>query len=432
VLDLRLLRTEPDAVERGLATRGGADLVKQLLAVDASRRRLLKEAEDLKAQRNRASEAIGQARRRGEDASAEMARMREVGDRIKALDGEVKSADDEIERLLLQIPNLPHASVPVGASAEENAEVRRWGAPREFAFTPKPHEEIGEALGLLDFERAAKIAKSRFTVLWGAAARLERALTQLMLDLHTREHGYTEVWAPHLVSGQTMLGTGQLPKFEEQLFKTQEPEENRTLYLIPTAEVPLTALHGEEFLPEATLPRRYVAFTPCYRREAGTYGQDTKGMLRQHQFDKVELVKITTPAQSYDELEALVRNAEEVLRRLEIPYRVVLLCTGDMGFNSAKTYDIEVWLPGQGKYREISSCSNCEAFQARRANVRYRPEGGGKAEFCHTLNGSGLAVGRTLIAVLENYQEADGTVTIPTALRPYMDGQERLTPVTAR
>jgi len=432
VLDLRLLRTEPDAVERGLATRGGADLVKQLLAVDASRRRLLKEAEDLKAQRNRASEAIGQARRRGEDASAEMARMREVGDRIKALDGEVKSADDEIERLLLQIPNLPHASVPVGASAEENAEVRRWGAPREFAFTPKPHEEIGEALGLLDFERAAKIAKSRFTVLWGAAARLERALTQLMLDLHTREHGYTEVWAPHLVSGQTMLGTGQLPKFEEQLFKTQEPDENRTLYLIPTAEVPLTALHGEEFLPEATLPRRYVAFTPCYRREAGTYGQDTKGMLRQHQFDKVELVKITTPAQSYDELEALVRNAEEVLRRLEIPYRVVLLCTGDMGFNSAKTYDIEVWLPGQGKYREISSCSNCEAFQARRANVRYRPEGGGKAEFCHTLNGSGLAVGRTLIAVLENYQEADGTVTIPTALRPYMDGQERLTPVTAR
>jgi len=432
VLDLRLLRTEPDAVERGLATRGGADLVKQLLAVDASRRRLLKEAEDLKAQRNRASEAIGQARRRGEDASAEMARMREVGDRIKALDGEVKSADDEIERLLLQIPNLPHASVPVGASAEENAEVRRWGAPREFAFTPKPHEEIGEALGLLDFERAAKIAKSRFTVLWGAAARLERALTQLMLDLHTREHGYTEVWAPHLVSGQTMLGTGQLPKFEEQLFKTQEPDENRTLYLIPTAEVPLTALHGEEFLPEATLPRRYVAFTPCYRREAGTYGQDTKGMLRQHQFDKVELVKITTPAQSYDELEAMVRNAEEVLRRLEIPYRVVLLCTGDMGFNSAKTYDIEVWLPGQGKYREISSCSNCEAFQARRANVRYRPEGGGKAEFCHTLNGSGLAVGRTLIAVLENYQEADGTVTIPTALRPYMDGQERLTPVTAR
>ncbi|MDP3769248.1 MAG: serine--tRNA ligase, partial [Dehalococcoidia bacterium] len=270
------------------------------------------------------------------------------------------------------------------------------------------------------------------TVLWGAAARLERALTQFMLDLHTREHGYTEVWAPHLVSGQTMLGTGQLPKFEEQLFKTQEPDENRTLYLIPTAEVPLTALHGEEFLPEPTLPRRYVAFTPCYRREAGTYGQDTKGMLRQHQVDKVELVKFTTPAQSYDELESMVRNAEEVLRRLEIPYRVVLLCTGDMGFNSAKTYDIEVWLPGQGKYREISSCSNCEAFQARRANVRYRPEGGGKADYCHTLNGSGLAVGRTLIAVLENYQEADGTVTIPLVLRQYMDGLERVTPANVR
>ena len=432
MLDLRLIRTEPEAVARGLAARGGAELVTQLLTVDATRRRLLKEAEDLKALRNRASEAIGQARRRGEDASAEQARMREVGDRIKALDGEVNAADDEIARLLLQIPNLPHPSVPVGASAEDNAEVRRWGTPREFPFTPKTHDELGEHLGLLDFARAAKIAKSRFTVLWGAAARLERALTQLMLDLHTREHGYTEVWAPHLVSGQTMLGTGQLPKFEEQLFKTQEPDENRTLYLIPTAEVPLTALHGEEFLPERTLPRRYVAFTPCYRREAGTYGQDTRGMLRQHQFDKVELVKLTTPAQSYDELESMVRNAEEVLRRLEIPYRVVLLCTGDMGFNAAKTYDIEVWLPGQGKYREISSCSNCEAFQARRANVRYRPEGGGKADYCHTLNGSGLAVGRTLIAVLENYQEADGTVTIPPALRPYMDGLERLMPVTVR
>ena len=432
MLDLRLIRTEPEAVERGLAARREAALVKDLLGIDATRRRLLKEAEDLKELRNRASEAIGQARRRGEDASAEMARMREVGDRIKELDLALETADEAIKRLLLQIPNLPHPSVPVGASAAENTEVRRWGTPRAFPFTPRPHDELGEALGLLDFERAAKIAKSRFTVLWGAGARLERALTQLMLDLHTREHGYTEVWVPHLVSGQTMLGTGQLPKFEEQLFKTQEPDENRTLYLIPTAEVPLTALHGEELLPERTLPRRYVAFTPCYRREAGTYGQDTKGMLRQHQFDKVELVKLTTPAQSYDELESMVRNAEEVLRRLEIPYRVVLLCTGDMGFNAAKTYDIEVWLPGQARYREISSCSNCEAFQARRANVRYRPEGGGKADYCHTLNGSGLAVGRTLIAVLENYQEADGTVTIPPALRPYMDGLERLTPVTAR
>ena len=431
MLDLKLIREQPDAVAERLARRGaGATaLIKELLTADTTRRRLVKEAEDLKAQRNRASEAIGQAKRRGEDASTEQARMREVGDRIKALDGEVKTVDEEIARLLLQLPNLPHPSVPIGAGSEDNPEIRQWGEPRKFAFTPKSHEEIGEALGLLDFERATKIAKSRFTVLWGAAARLERALTAFMLDLHTREHGYTEVWVPHLVSGATMLGVGQLPKFEAQLFKTVEPDDNRTLYLIPTAEVPVTALHTQEFLPEATLPRRYVAFTPCYRREAGTYGQDTKGMIRQHQFDKVELVKVTTPAQSYDELESMTRNAEEVLRRLELPYRVVELCTGDMGQAAAKTYDLEVWLPGQGKYREISSCSNCETYQARRSEIRYRPTGGGKADYCHTLNGSGLAVGRTLIAVLENYQNADGTVTIPAALRSYMDGLERLTPL---
>jgi len=434
VLDLKLIREQPDAVAERLARRGaGATaLIKELLTADTTRRRLVKEAEDLKAQRNRASEAIGQAKRRGEDASTEQARMREVGDRIKALDGEVKTVDEEIARLLLQLPNLPHPSVPIGAGSEDNPEIRQWGEPRKFAFTPKSHEEIGEALGLLDFERATKIAKSRFTVLWGAAARLERALTAFMLDLHTREHGYTEVWVPHLVSGATMLGVGQLPKFEEQLFKTVEPDDNRTLYLIPTAEVPVTALHTQEFLPEATLPRRYVAFTPCYRREAGTYGQDTKGMIRQHQFDKVELVKVTTPAQSYDELESMTRNAEEVLRRLELSYRVVELCTGDMSQAAAKTYDLEVWLPGQGKYREISSCSNCETYQARRSEIRYRPTGGGKADYCHTLNGSGLAVGRTLIAVLENYQNADGTVTIPAALRSYMDGLERLTPRNTR
>jgi seryl-tRNA synthetase len=285
---------------------------------------------------------------------------------------------------------------------------------------------LGEALGVLDFARAVKLAKSRFTVMWGPAARLERALTQFMLDLHTREHGYTEVWVPQLVSGATMLRTAQLPKFEEGLFKTHEADENRLLYLIPTAEVPLTALHADETLAEGTLPRRYTAFTPCYRREAGTYGKDMKGMIRQHQFDKVELVKVTTPAQSYDELESLVLEAEEVLKRLEIPYRVVLHCAGDAGFSAAKSYDIEVWLPGQGKYREISSCSNCEAFQARRLDLKFRPAGGGKTEFCHTLNGSGLAVGRTLVAVLENYQEADGTVTIPPVLRPYMDGLARL------
>jgi seryl-tRNA synthetase len=430
MLDLKAIREQPDAVARRLATRGAAadQLIRDLLARDAERRRLLREAEDLKALRNRASEAIGQAKRRGEDASAEQARMREVSERIKSLDADTKDVDADIERMMYDIPNLPHPSVPVGASADDNPEVRRWGTPRAFSFDPRPHEDIGEKLGILDFDRASKIAKSRFTVMWGAAARLERALTQFMLDLHTREHGYTEVWVPNLVSGETMRGVGQLPKFEEQLFKTQEPDDNRTLYLIPTAEVPVTALHGGEFLPEDTLPRRYVAYTPCYRREAGTYGQDTKGMLRQHQFDKVELVKVTTPAQSYDELESMVRNAEEVLRRLEIPYRVVELCTGDIGFNSAKTYDIEVWLPGQGKYREISSCSNCEAFQARRSDIRYRPSGARHSEHVHTLNGSGLAVGRTLIAVLENYQESDGTVVVPEVLRPYTGGLQRVEP----
>jgi seryl-tRNA synthetase len=429
VLDLRLIREHPDLVGGKLARRGGGELLRPLLEREAARRRLIREAEELKAQRNRASEAIGQARRRGEDASAEMARMREVSERIKALDADVKIADAEIEKLLLRIPNLPHESVPEGVSAEDNVEVRRWGTPRDFPFTPKPHEEIGEALGILDFERAAKIAKSRFTVMWGAGARLERALTQFMLELHTREHGYTELWVPHLVSAQTMTGVGQLPKFEEQLFKTVEPDDNRTLYLIPTAEVPVTYLHSGEFLIETTLPRRYVCFTPCYRREAGTYGQDTKGMLRQHQFDKVELVKLTTPEQSYDELESMVRNAEEVLKRLELPYRVVVLSAGDMGANAAKTYDIEVWLPGQQRYREISSCSNCEAYQARRSEIRFRRADGHRSEFCHTLNGSGLAVGRTLIAVLENYQEEDGSVLVPKALRPYMDGADRISRV---
>jgi len=427
VLDLRLIREDPEAVARGLADRGGAELVKSVLDLDASRRRLVKESEELKALKNRASEAIGQAKRRGEAPAEEMARMREVGERIKALDTELQRVDAELERVLLQIPNLPDPSVPPGTTEQQNVEVRRWGMPRAFAFTPKPHEELGEALGLLDFARASKLAKARFAILWGAAARLERALTQFMLDLHTREHGYTEVWVPHLVNAATMQNNGLLPKFEEQIFKTLEADEGRTLYMIPTAEVPVTALHTDEILPEPTLPRRYVAFTPCYRREAGTYGKDMKGMIRQHQFDKVELVKITTPAQSNDELESMVRNAEEVLRRLEIPYRVVLHCAGDMGFQAAKSYDVEVWLPGQGKYREISSCSNCGAFQARRAEIRYRPVGGGRADYCHTLNGSGLAVGRTLIAVLENGQEADGSVTIPPALRPYMDGLVRLT-----
>ncbi len=427
MLDARQIRDQPDAVRRGLATKGGADLVPEWTALDTDRRRLVRESEDLKALRNKASEAIGQAKRRGEDASAEQARMREVGERIKALDAELKGVDERLEALALQMPNLPHPSVPEGKGEDDNVEVRHWSEPRTFGFPPKPHEEVGAALGL-DLERAARIAKARFVVLWGGLARLERALAQFMLDLHTREHGYTEIWVPHLVNSETMLKTGQLPKFEEQLFKTVEADEGRALYLIPTSEVALTALHAGEVLPESALPRRYTAFTPCYRREAGTYGKDMKGIYRQHQFDKVELVKVAAPAQAYEELESMVANAETVLRRLEIPYRVVERCTGDLGFSAAKGYDIEVWLPGQGRYREISSCSNYDTFGGRRAEIRFRPEGGGRAEYCATLNGSGLAVGRTVMAVIENYQEADGSVTIPQALRPYMDGLTRLTP----
>jgi len=424
-----VIREETAAVEGALKARGETLSVRPILELDQRRRQLLREAEELKAERNRVSEAIGQAKRRGENPEAEMVRMREAGERIKTLDARVKETDAELELLLLQLPNVLHPSVPPGLTEEENVEVRRWGTPRAFLFPPKPHEEVGETLGLLDLERAVKLAKSRFAVMWGAVARLERALAQLMLDLHTREHGYTELWVPHLVSGTTMLQTGQLPKFDEQLFKTIEADENRALYLIPTAEVPLTAMHGGEILLEETLPRRYTAFTPCYRREAGTYGKDMKGIYRQHQFDKVELVKITTPGQSYDELESMVADAEDVLRRLEIPFRTVLHCAGDTGPNAAKSYDIEVWRPPQGKYTEISSCSNCEAFQARRLDLKYRPAGGGKVDYCHTLNGSGLAVGRTLIAVLENYQEADGSVSIPKVLQPYVGGQERITPV---
>jgi len=427
MLDVKYIREHPDEVARALETRGGAESVQQLLGLDADRRRRVTAVETLKAERNKVTAGIAEAKRRGESPTEEMARMRTLGDEIKEMDAAISGVERGMEAILLQLPNLPHPSVPVGR-AEDNQEVRRWGAPRQFPFDPKPHWEVGERLGILDFERAAKLAKSRFAVLWGAGARLERALAQFMLDLHTREHGYREVWVPHLVNAETMQGTGQLPKFEDQLFRTLEAEGGRPLYLIPTAEVPVTALHAGEILKEQELPKRYVAFTPCYRREAGAAGQDTRGMIRQHQFDKVELVKVTTPATSYDELEAMVRNAEEVLKRLELPYRVVLLATGDTGFASAKTYDLEVWLPGQGKYREISSCSNCEAFQARRAEIRYRPASGGKAEFAHTLNGSGLAVGRSLIAVLENCQEADGSVTIPPALRPYLDGLERITP----
>jgi seryl-tRNA synthetase len=425
VLDLRLIREQPETVAQALADKGGAELIQAIRAHDTERRRLIKEADDLKALRNRTSAEL--ATYKGGVPEELRAQMRTVGDRVKALDAELKAVDEAIEALLLQVPNVPHPSVPPGKSDADNVEVRRWGRPREFAFAPKPHEEVGEALGLLDMERAVKIAKSRFGVLWGPLARLERALAQLMLDIQTQERGYTEVWVPHLVSGETMLKTGQLPKFEEGLFKTIEADEGRTLYLIPTSEVSLTALHGGELLPERTLPRRYTAFTPCYRREAGTYGRDMKGIFRNHQFDKVELVKLTTAERSWDELESLVDDGEEILRRLELPYRVVERCVGDLGFSTAKGYDIEVWLPGQGRYREISSCSNYADFGGRRVGIRYKPEGGGKPEFCHTLNGSGLAVGRTVIAVLENYQEHDGTVTVPAALKSYLPGVDRLT-----
>jgi seryl-tRNA synthetase len=428
VLEPRLLREQPEVVRAALQARGSRAPIDALLDHDANRLRALREVEELKARRNRLSQDVAVAKRQGRDATALVEGSRALGGQISDLEGHLRTLDSAVAELALQFPNVPHASVPRGAGAADNVEVARRGTPREFGFTPRPHWELGEILGILDFERAARLAKSRFTVLWGPGARLERALAQFMLDLHTKEHGYQELWVPHLVSQETMVATAQLPKFEEELFKTAEPETGRPLYLIPTAEVPLTALHAGEILSGDTLPRRYTAFTPCYRREAGSYGKDTRGFLRQHQFDKVELVKLATPETSYDELESMVADAERVLERLGLPYRRMLLCTGDMGFASAKTYDLEVWLPAEGRYREISSCSNCEAFQARRAELRYRPAGGGKADYLHTLNGSGLAVGRTLIAVLENYQEANGTVVVPQALRPYLDGLDRLTP----
>jgi len=428
VLDIRLIRDRPEEIERALAEKGGAALVKELVASDIVRRHLIHESEELKAEHGRASQEMGKKQGAGGIPADVREAMRARSDKIKMLDTQVKEADEKVHALLLEIPNVPHPSVPRGTSDADNVEVRRWGTPRVFEFPPKPHEEVGMARELLDLERAVKLSKARFAVLWGALARLERALGQFMLDLHLREHGYTELWLPHLVNAETMLQTGQLPKFEEGLFKTVEADDNRTLYLIPTAEVPLSALHSGEVLAASDLPRRYTALTPSYRREAGTYGKDMKGIYRQHQFDKVELVKIASPAQSYDELESMVANAEEVLRRLELPYRVVERCTGDVGFSAAKGYDVEVWRPALEKYTEISSCSNYADFGGRRVDIRFRPEGGGRPEFCHTLNGSGLAVGRTLIAVLENYQEADGSVTIPKVVQPYMSGLERIEP----
>ncbi len=425
MLEAKLLRDNLEAVRARLQDRGLTVELREFSDADQERRRLLTEVEQLRHRRNTVSEEVGRRKRTSQDAAALITEMREVGDRIKALDGDVRAREAEIERFLMTLPNLPHPSVPAGPDSSGNVEIRRWGEPRRFDFTPRPHWEIGEALGLLNFERAARMAQARFSVLTGLGARLERALVNFMLDLHTKEHGYTEVSPPLLVNAAAMTGTGQLPKFSEELFKTKD----ESLYLIPTAEVPVTNLHREEILPPGSLPLSYVAFTPCFRREAGSYGKDTRGLIRQHQFNKVELVKISEAGRSYEALEQMVLDAESVLVRLGLPYRVVVLCAGDMGFSAAKTYDIEVWLPGQsdgGGYREISSVSNCEAFQARRANIRYRPAAKAAAEHVHTLNGSGVAVGRTWLAIVENYQEADGSVRIPEALRSYMDGLERI------
>ena len=414
-----------EEVRTGLRNRGldPDKALEDIATLETARRRLIPEVEGLKREQNASGDEIARAKRQGKEIGPVQEASRMRAQQIKQLSLQLDSVEGQKARAMLLLPNLPHSSVPVGTSAADNVEVRKHGEPRAFDFEPKPHWDLGTALGILDFERAAKIAGARFAVLSGAAARLSRALINFMLDLHTREHGYREVEPPFLINSAALTGTGNLPKFEADLFKIAGEWD---LYLVPTAEVPLTNLHRGEILDGRELPIRYTAYTPCFRSEAGSYGQDVRGLIRQHQFDKVELVKLTTPERSYDELESLVANAEEVLKRLELPYRTVVLCTGDMGFASAKTYDIEVWLPSQRTYREISSCSNTEAFQARRANIKYRAAGTGKAEFVHTLNGSGLAVGRTLIAIMENYQQHDGSIIVPSALKPFMDGREKI------
>jgi seryl-tRNA synthetase len=425
MLDPAFVRDHVETVRTRLRSRGldPDKALEEIATLETIRRRIIPELEGLKRLQNTSGDEIARAKRQGLDTAPAQDANRGRAQQIKQLGIHVDSIEHQRNAALLMLPNLPHASVPVGTSAADNVEVRRVGAPRAFDFDPQPHWDLGPALGILDFDRATKMSGARFAVLSGAGARLSRALINFMLDLHTREHGYREIEPPFLVNAAALVGTGNLPKFEADLFKIAGDWD---LYLVPTAEVPLTNLHRSEILDGRELPIRYTAYTPCFRSEAGSYGQDVRGLIRQHQFDKVELVKLTTPEQSYEELESLTRNAEDVLTRLELPYRTVLLCTGDLGFASAKTYDIEVWLPSQQAYREISSCSNTEAFQARRANIKFRAGGSGKAEHVHTLNGSGLAVGRTLIAILENYQQKDGSVTIPEALRPYMDGRETI------
>jgi seryl-tRNA synthetase len=422
MLDPKVIRENPGAIRQMLEDRHASWPIEEAQSLDARRRELLNEVEALKAARNEGSRRVAALKKDDPEKASLMETLRNAGARVKELDGELASVENRFEELLLQLPNMPHSSVPVGADENDNPEIRRWGTPPAFSFEPRPHWEIGEGLGIMDFDRGTRLAQARFTVLRGAGARLERALLNFMLDLHTREHGYEEIEPPFMVNSITMRGTGQLPKFSEELYRCEGDD----LWLIPTAEVPLTNLRAGEILKEEELPINLTAYTPCFRREAGSYGRDVRGMLRQHQFDKVEMVKIVHPDSSYEELEKLTNNAERVLQILGLPYRVICLCTGDMGFASSKTYDIEVWLPSQDKYREISSCSNCEDFQARRMNTRFRSRDTGKTRFVHTLNGSGIAIGRCLIAVLENYQREDGSVTIPEPLVPYMGGIEEI------
>jgi seryl-tRNA synthetase len=423
MLEAKYIRDHLEEVRERLSSRGQAISLDQFVTIDGERRKTLQEWERVRAIQKKVSDEVSRKKKEGEDASDLISEMKKVSQELKELDGIVQEKEKALQEFLLIIPNLPHSSVPVGKDPSDNDEVRRWGEIPKFDFEPKPHWDIGEELGILDFKSGAKIAGARFTLYWDLGARLERGLINFMLDLHTREHGYREVLPPFMVNRMTMTGTGQLPKFEEELFKV----EGTDYFLIPTAEVPVTNIHQDEVLEEKVLPLYYTAFTPCFRKEAGSYGKDTRGLIRQHQFNKVELVKFTKPENSYDELEKLLSNAEEVLKRLKLPYRVVNLCTGDLGFSASKTYDIEVWLPGQNTFKEISSCSNFEDFQARRAKIRYRISGKSKTEYVHTLNGSGLAVGRTLVAILENYQQADGSVIIPEVLRAYVGGVERIT-----
>lgn len=429
MLDINFVRTNLDSVRKELAQRNfpGATL-DCFTELDARRRALIRERDELKAARNRESQEIGKLMKAGqrEEAETRGAAVRTMGERIPAIEAELSAAENELNGLLATLPNLPHDSVPVGADESANQEVKRWGELPRFSFEPRDHVDIGTHLGILDLERAAKIAGARFSILTGAGARLERALINFCLDLHTKNHGYTEVQPPFMVNAEAMFGTGQLPKFAADLFKLTD---ERNFYLIPTAEVPLTNIYAGEILEDTQLPIKMTAYTPCFRSEAGSYGKDTRGLIRQHQFDKVELVKLTRPEESYQELESLARNAEAVLEALGLAYRTIVLSTSDMGFSAAKTYDIEVWLPSQNTYREISSCSNCEAFQARRAQIRFRREPKAKPEFVHTLNGSGLAIGRLWLAILENYQQEDGSVIIPAALRSYLDGMDRISRV---